>query len=235
MTDLSSLETNPRDRAIGLAKSASSLFPGIGPFIVQLIVDDIPGQRIDRLADFLERLAARVDAVEFQSQMMEPENIELLERGAEQSAHALSEDRRQQIATLVSAGISDDHQKRIETKRLLNLLAALDDDQLVILTSQLTKHHRDFEFSNRHESILTPVSLSLGSDQATRDRAALYDLARAELVRLGLLRPHFQKPRKGEFPDLDENTGMMKARGYALTTLGRLLLRTIGLCEPEDF
>jgi hypothetical protein len=45
---------------------------------------------------------------------------------------------------------------------------------------------------------------------------------------LGLLKIRFNKPNKGEVPEFDEHTGMIKAQGYDITSLGELFLRSIG-------
>jgi hypothetical protein len=50
---------------------------------------------------------------------------------------------------------------------------------------------------------------------------------KAHLVRLGLLKIIFQKPKKGELPEFDEKTGMIKAKRHGITSLGRLLIRRI--------
>lgn len=69
----------------------------------------------------------------------------------------------------------------------------------------------------------------MGSTQAELDKHAIYMSYTDHLVRLGLLRPRFRKPKKGELPEFDEKTGMLKASGYDVTPLGRLMLRYIDL------
>jgi hypothetical protein len=66
------------------------------------------------------------------------------------------------------------------------------------------------------------------------DAAALYDLARTELLRLGLLQAHFTTTKKGEIPEFDTGTDMMKASRKRLTPHGRLLLTQIGLATLEE-
>jgi len=44
---------------------------------------------------------------------------------------------------------------------------------------------------------------------------------------MGLLKARFKKPKRGELPAFDDKTGMIKAQGYEITGLGRLLLRSI--------
>jgi hypothetical protein len=86
----------------------------------------------------------------------------------------------------------------------------------------------------RHQSILYPVCATMHSDQATFDAETIQRLAEAQLVRLGLLNPRFQQPKKGESPEFNTSTGMLKSSGVGLSPLGRLLLREIGVAGPDD-
>jgi hypothetical protein len=89
-------------------------------------------------------------------------------------------------------------------------------------------------FFERHDSVLAPIIATMGSDQQTLNSATLQDAAKQHLIRLGLIRPRFKSPRKGEIPEFDGNTRMLKASNPWLTPLRRLLLRNIGLAGPED-
>lgn len=233
MTD--NLDANPKDRGVALAKSLSSALPGVGPFVAQVLLDDLPGLRIDRVVDFCRLLGSRVEAIEFAQRMKVEENIDLVEEGAQQSTRALSEDRRERIAALVAFGLSGQEKERIEAKRLLSLLAAIDDDQIILLAAQLHRNMEDDAFYQKHINILQPMPSHLGSSQAEVDAANIADLSRAQLVGLGLLRLRFKTPRKGELPEFDNGTGMMKSQGRELTQLGRLLLRRIGLAEDDEY
>jgi hypothetical protein len=50
---------------------------------------------------------------------------------------------------------------------------------------------------------------------------------RNRLRRLSLIRATYKKPKKGELPEWDFKTGMIKAQSDRITPLGRLLLRYI--------
>jgi hypothetical protein len=122
----------------------------------------------------------------------------------------------------------------LQAKRLLRLLAEIDDGQIIVLASYLHKNHEDDAFRERHKDILDPVPVHSGSDQDEIDTAALHELARAELLRLGLMRAYFKTAKKGELPEFDPSTGMMKMSSRRLTPLGRMLLVQIGLAAPGD-
>lgn len=67
----------------------------------------------------------------------------------------------------------------------------------------------------------------MGSPQEEVDKDAIHETYRRNLARLGLIKMKFRKPIQGELPEFDEKIGMMNARGYSITSLGRLLLRSI--------
>ena len=60
-------------------------------------------------------------------------NLDLLEAGTWASARAISSDRIEYIANLVSNGLSLDETEVIRNKRLLTLLDEVDDDAFVLL------------------------------------------------------------------------------------------------------
>lgn len=73
--------------------------------------------------------------------------------------------------------------------------------------------------------------------QSTReelDRSIVQKIGEQKLLSLGLIQQRFAKLKKGEFPDFDQKTGMIKSSGTEITPLGRLLLRRIGLAEEDD-
>jgi hypothetical protein len=43
----------------------------------------------------------------------------------------------------------------------------------------------------------------------------------------------YRKSKKGDMPEFDEKTGMVKASGNSITHLGRLLLRSIDLATAD--
>jgi hypothetical protein len=226
-----------QDADTALLKGAIGSIPVVGSILGELVGLILPDQRIDRLEDFVRRLAERLDSLDpeaLREQFRDPESVDLFEEGAVQSVRAVSDERRAYIASVVSEGLSGDAKDRIQAKRLLRLLAQIDDDQIIILASHLRKNSHDDEFFERHQAVLHPVSNHLGADQDEMDAAAMYELARAELVQLGLLRANFKSTKKGENPEFDSRTGMVKASGRQITSLGRLLLRQIGVAGPDD-
>ncbi len=228
------LDAKPSDRAISLAKQVAGVLPGIGPALTEILLDDIPGQRMDRFAEFARQLDRRITGLELAEAAKDPRNLDLLEEGAFQSARALSNERLEYIAKIVADGLGDDEAARLESKRLLNLLDQIDDDQIIIMTSQLRRHWQD-DFREKHANILTPPRAHMGSSREDHDKAEVFQLARDNLIQLGLLRPRFAQPKKDALPEFDSKTGMIKAQGFELSPRGRLLLRRIGLAEDDEF
>ena len=231
------LGTTKRDVAVGLVRGAVGAIPVAGSIFSEIIGELVPQQRIERIAIYVQLLndrLGRLEELDRNVRLRNPENIDLFEEGAFQSAKALSDERRIYIANLVATGITGAEKERLESKRLLNLLRELDDAEIIVLASNLQKNQDD-EFWNRHDTVLHPVLAHLGSSQEELDAATVQQLARTHLSRLGLLKPRFARPRKNELPEFDDNTGMIKASGDELTSLARLLLRRIGLAGDQDF
>lgn len=228
----------PRDRALSALQGLTGIVPAIGPILANLISQIIPEQRWERIGEYLRKLERRVAEVEAKtlaSALREPRKVDLFEDGAAQAVRALSSERLEYIAALVARGLTSDEQEEIEAKRLLKLLDDVDDDQIVILQSKLHRHIGSAEFYERHQEVLEPVRAHMQSPREDLDRAAMYRLARQQLVDVGLLHQTFRRPRRGELPEFDENTGMIKSQGTKLSPLGRLLLRRLGLAEEDEF
>ena len=96
---------------------------------------------------------------------------------------------------------------------MLKLLAQVDDEQIIILASYLHKHNSDDDFFERHKTVLALVSRQLGVSEDEIEAVSMYDLARAELLGLGLLRAHYRSTKKGELPEFDSGAGMLNATG----------------------
>jgi len=111
------------------------------------------------------------------------------------------------------------------------ILKELNDLEVLMLCGYGRSH--DNEFWDQHRTNIQVNKPALGTSQETNDSYLVQEAQRAHLVRLQLLRPRFQKPKKGQMPEIDEKTGMMKSRGYTIAPLGRLLLRSIG--KPDGF
>ena len=231
------LGTTKRDRAVGLARGAVGEIPIVGSILGEIIGELIPQQRIERIEIYVRQLNERLGHLEepdLNARLRNPDNIDLFEDGAFQAARALSGERIGYIANLVTTGITGAEKERLESKRLLNVLRELDDAEIIVLASNLQKN-QDKEFWKRHYGVLNPIAPTHASSQSEIDTATIQELASTRLVRLGLLKPRFSMTQRGELPVFDDHTGMIKASGVELTSVGRLLLRKIGLAGQDEF
>lgn len=219
---------NNTDRIVAVLKGASGAVPFAGGAIAELVGVVIPNQRIDRVEKYLLWLAEELDrrvgtaALEFKD-----EKIGLVEESILEAARPVSDERRQRIALLVSAGLAVDDAAAARARKLLSLLGELDDYELAILQA--------------HGLRVVGAQWKLrGYDDATsRDRRVqlnqLGALADIRLERVGLVkfRPEMNRVRDrnspGDYPKY-EGSGQIRGR-YVITDFGDELLRHCGLAE----
>lgn len=223
-----------RDRITALMRGTVGAMPYLGPIISELITQIIPNQRLERIEAYIAKLDERIKKVE-RDKLVLPKKVDLFEDGAFQAIRSLSEKRTEYIANVVARGLSGEEKEEVEAKRMLKLLTQLDDSQIILLSWYLNKNRNSEEFWKIHKDVLKLTAVNLRSPQEEVDRATIQEMAKQELVRLGLLKPRIKKPRRGKLPEFDEKTGMMKASGHGITPLGYLFLRYIELAETDDF
>ncbi|MFW6114130.1 MAG: hypothetical protein ACOC7K_00140 [bacterium] len=227
------------DIVASLAKGTTGMVPVIGPLVAEIVGNIIPNQRVERIVRFVQLLNERLSNLEqevLNSKLKQPPVVDFLEDAFIQAARATSGERLEHIANVVANGISDGELNEAETKRMLWLLRQLNDSEIVVLRSRLATTREDYEadaeFQNTHAELLAPDATHMGSSEEEFEEAALKKSYRAHLHDLGLTRPRFKKPRRGELPEFDDKTGMMKSSGSDVTRLGKMLLRYLNL-TPE--
>ncbi len=220
------------DIAAILGKGLVGAIPFVGPLAAEIVGAIIPNQRIDRIESLLILLESKITEDEkskVEEKITTPESVDLIEDGFFQAARALSEERKDYIASLLKNSLTSDHLEYIEHKRLLSILGQLNDLEILMLKSY-TLHHGtpdSEEFWNTHQGALQPPGAYFGSSQEDIDKHVIHQTHKVHLASLGLLRPAFKRSKKGEAPEFDDKTGMIKATGYSISPLGRLLLRSI--------
>ena len=229
------MDTKATDIIAILAKGGLGAIPIYGPIFAEIIGSLIPNQKIDRIFSLLKTLESKIDEKErtkIEQRMLEEKSIDLMEDGFLQAARALSEERIEYIASLLKNSLTEEDLEHIAYKKLLLLLGELNDVEVFILKSHSGSIAEQQEFRMRYQDALAVPYISLASSQEQIDKHAVYEAYRGNLTRLDLLKIRFQKPKRGELPEFDEKTGMVKAQGYDITSLGRLLLRSID--QDED-
>lgn len=226
------MNTKRTDVVAIIGKGLLGAIPFVGPLAAEIVGAVIPNQRIDRIESLLKLLESKIpeeDRLKVKERFISSDSVDLIEDGFIQASRALSENRKEYIASLLKNSLTDNDLKHIEYKRLLSILGELNDLEVLILKSK-TVHRMDpkhSEFWEAHEDALTSPRAYMGSTQEEIDKYTIYQTHKSHLVNLGLLKAKFKKPKRGELPEFDDKTGMIKAQSYDITSLGRLLLRSI--------
>jgi hypothetical protein len=220
-----------------LTKGIVGAIPFVGALAAEVIGTIIPNQRLERIERLLTLLDAKLNELprpHIEARFREPEFVDLLEDGMQQASRALDSERIAYIAALLKNSLADEELKRLQDKRLLAILGELNEVELLLLTSYIMKNQHDVTFQERHKSALRVPPAFFGADPEALDQAALHEEYRNHLTRLGLLRQRYKRPKRGELPEFDDRTGMVKATGRELTALGRLLLRRIDVLAAGE-
>jgi hypothetical protein len=232
-TTLTSLQPASTDYVTSAAKAALGMVPFAGSLLAELAGCIIPNQRIDRLSKFaveLEGRLSRLDQTHVRAQLADEHFTDLMEEGVRQASRSVSDERRQYLAGLLANGISSEASSYAESKHLLRILGELNDIEVIWLRFYVEPTFGgDAEFREKHRDVLDPVRAHLGSDPETLDKDALQKSYKEHLCSLGLLRHRYETDSKTKQPVFDNFTGGLKVRGYDITPLGRLLLRSIDL------
>lgn len=217
-------------------KGIAGAVPIFGPLMAEIIGTTIPNQKWDRVESLVEAMEKKFEGLDkeiLQMKLQEPEAVDLLEDALLQTTRALTPERIDYIASLIKNSLTQEELDHLQYKRLLSILAELNDAEIIILIAK--SYDRTFcqeeptvtEFFKTHESILKESFIHTASSKADREKNALYHNYRANLVGLGLLRYRYKRVKKGELPEFDQKTGSIKTEGTELTVLGRLLLKEI--------
>lgn len=232
-----SLQNNTSDKTAAILKATLGTVPLIGSVLQEAVTVIIPNQRIDRIAQTMELFAEKIKDLdeEFLRQKMHSEEFtDLLEDAIPQAARSLSEDRRNYIASILKNSLTEEELDHIHEKKLLSILGELNDAEIIFLRYEsLRRPERDTYYEN-HETILSPIRAGFGSPRIDHEKNAFRTSFREKLYELGLTRKEFVSVKKGQLPEIDEKTGMLKVRHAVTTRLGRTFLRYIGFPSPDD-
>ena len=232
------LEVRSADYVVSAARAALGAVPFVGSLFIELIGNLVPNQRTDRLVKFAQALKSRIDDLEedsVRSQFESPEFRDLLEQAMLDSARSLSDERREYIASLVATSLSSQEIEYQESKHLLRLLGELTDVEVLWLRFYAVPTlNGDREFRQRHKDVFEVAPAYIGAPRSVLDKAALRDSYKEHLAQLGLLKPTYETDMKTGQPKFDRFSGGMKIRSYEITSMGRLLLRQIGVSDGLD-
>lgn len=226
------LEDRPIDYVTTAAKGALGAVPFVGSLLAELAGNVIPNQRIDRITKFALLLESRLGELEratLHARMATPEGADLLEEGIRQAASSLSDERREYIASLIANGISGSDITDQESKHLLRILGELNDVEIIWLRFYADAAiGEDEDFRQKHAAVLDTEPAYMGSPQSMHDKNSLAKSYKLHLARLGLLQERLAVDQKTKLLKIDSQ-GRTEIKGYTLSSLGRLMLRSIGL------
>lgn len=220
-----------------VVKGSLGAIPVVGSLAAEVVGMLIPNRRLDRVEQLLEELSTRLgerDPEELRERFNGVEYGDLLEEGMIQAARAISEERIAHIAALLKNSLTDAELRHLQDKRLLQVLGELNDAEVVLLASYTMKARYDQQWQEQHKAVLRAPPAYIGAPQEELDQATIHDQFKSNLTRLGLLRPKVRSWKKGELPELDQNTGQPKVSHFEITPLGRLLLRRIDLLGDKE-
>jgi hypothetical protein len=230
---IDNLENNKTDLLVSATKLAVGFIPIAGSLLSEFVVNIIPNQRIDRLSKFVKELEVRISNLstdKIKSLLNNDDFIDLIEEGFIQASRAITDKRREYIASIVSNGITDENIQLNESKQLLKILTELNDTEIIWLRYYLFPAiGGDDQFRKKHKNILQPIHNYIGADDEAMNKAAIQNSFKDHLERLKLIDHRIQIDNKSKMPEYDSVTGKPKILYSAITPLGRLLLKQIGI------
>lgn len=227
------LNSNKTDLLVAAAKSVVGIVPIAGSLLSEIVGNIIPNQRIDRLSKYINMLDSKLSTIpnERVSILLSNEEfVDFIEEGFVQASRATSDERREYISSLVKNGIIDDKIKFEESKMLLKILQELSDVEIIWLRSYLfPSMESDKTFRKTHKNILDPVIDVLGGDDETKAKAAFQKSYQEHLIRIQLIAHRYKVNSTTGSAEFEKVSGKQKIISTYITTLGRLLLKQIGL------
>lgn len=219
--DTEILEESGADASHSLIKGALGTIPIIGPMVSELYGSIIPRQRLDRLIEFVKLLSdkfdeTRVNMDEIKKQL---ENnyiaSDFFDEVCIQASKSRSEERKEYLSNILINGLTEEQMIESHFMILLEILGQLNDIEILILYSYTLKARRDSEFQEKYGALLMGPVVHLSAPQEVVDSGAIHKTYKNKLARLDLL----------EYND----------RGsLSITTLGKLILKQIGLLEDSE-
>lgn len=227
------LGTNKNDIAAAILKSCLGVIPGIGSALSEIVGFIIPNQKIDRIVEYVRILDTKISNIHIDIIDSIKNNeyfIDLMEESFIQASRAISNERREYIASVVIEGIKNEEQQFLETKYVLKLLSELNDAQVIILASYHFIFNTDIdqEFRERHKNIIGETYAPSGATDSLKLSSDVKDNYRISLLRLGLL-------TKENKSIIEEKSGSsvirVKEGNYELSRLGFFLLKHINIIK----
>lgn len=224
------LENTKTDYIVSGIKGVLGAIPVVGSFVAECICIRIPNQRMDRIKKFTEKLGNKIEHLEkskISAFFNDPEFIDLLEDSILQTTKAISDERIEKIAQLLSSGMTGESIEHEKFKRYLFLLSQLTDLEIVKLGAFYYPSQGKSEYYAKHKDSLKNTPPSLESTPDEIEKFAIHESHIQHLHQLGLLEAHYNIDKELGIPEFDNITGKMKSSGFSITSLGKNLLKYI--------
>lgn len=148
------LDQNSTDYVVSATKSALGMVPFAGSLLAELAGSIIPKQRMDRLVDYARKLEHRLgdlDQDAIRTKLADENFTDLLEESARQAAQAVTDERREYLASLLASGVSEDRVSFVESRHLLRILSQINDIEVIWLRFYSHRSlNGDEEFRSKH-------------------------------------------------------------------------------------
>jgi hypothetical protein len=227
------LENNKTDFDISITKAIAGMIPVCGSLLGEIIGNVVPNQRIDRIAKYVKHLDERLTAIPVDklNKLIENEQfIDLLEESFYMSARVMSDERREYIINIIAKGIDSEDLIMIQSKQLLKILNELNDVEVIWLRFYLdSTMSGDKVFREKHKEIFDEKKKYSHKNEKEFIDYIVQDSYIEHLERLGLIDHQIKMDREKEIPKYNRNTGKPETSYIHITTLGKLLLKQIGL------
>lgn len=225
------LSDNAADNSLAVFRVAASNVPIVGSIFQEIFSSVIPNQKHHRMRLFAEVLDQKIGYMEqdvLRLKMKTEEFVDLLEDAVPQAARAMTDERREYIASFLKTSLTDDELTHLQQKKLLAMLNELNDAEIIFLRYKSLVGQEQEDFWETHKNLLSPIPVVIRGERSGYDKEAFRRSYQSKLFELGLMERRFNRLKKGEMPEFDEKTGMMKSQNDSLSGIGHLLLRYIG-------
>jgi hypothetical protein len=203
-----------------LSKGTIAQIPILGAFVVEALNTYIPDQRLERMEKILQILSSKLcnaSMEEIQQRWETPEFLDIFEDCMNQGIRAISDERLEYLASVLENSLTEEQLQHHQTKRLLSILAELNDAEVIWLCIFLNRDHKTLL---KYQEVLKQL-------QGNKVNDTFRENYETHMERLGLLKPHYKIDSRKQQPEIDPNSGAMKIEGYKITFLGELLLQQI--------
>jgi len=203
------------DQRIKLYKAVAGVLPG-GSFLVEYLIDHVPGQRAERLSAYIEQLNLRLEQLESLQFTKTYEYAALVENSIIEATKPISRKRLEWISSIAVPSTTPTEQEIEFRRRALQILTDLSDNNVECLVA-----HTDFSSTVRLERSMPRhhfISMADAKDLPAHDLfVKRLENTRLELYQEALIEKRLLLP--------EEERRMAK---YKVSELGRLFVFVLG-------